>query len=139
MHVSGSCHCGAIRIEADAREDLVGLCYCTDCQAFSGSAFQAKVWAPRETMVVTGNPKIYVKVGESGLPRALAFCPDCGTPLYADYAEAQTPFVSLRLGFLEQRDHLVPKIRVFHGSAPKWSSQLEEIPSLERGPSIRSI
>ena len=133
MHVTGSCHCGAIRIEAEAKEDWVALCYCTDCQKFSGSAFRGRVQALRETMNVTnGNPKTYVKVGESGLRRVQAFCPDCGTSLYADYPDEHIPYVTLSLGFLDQREHLVPKVRLWRRSTLQWVERLDEAPSLEK-------
>ena len=31
----------------------------------------------------SGTPKIYIKTAESGNKRAHAFCPGCGTPIYA--------------------------------------------------------
>ena len=39
MKVHGSCHCGAIRFEADADPAKAGVCHCTDCQSLTGSAF----------------------------------------------------------------------------------------------------
>ncbi|HEY2357207.1 MAG TPA: GFA family protein [Phenylobacterium sp.] len=132
MHVSGSCHCGVIKIEAEAEEELAGICHCTDCQVLSGSAFRGGVQALRKTMTVAGKPKTYVKVAERGRRRLHAFCPDCATPLYADDPEAKTPFVSLRIGFLDQRDQLVPQVQTWRRSALPWSSRLAEIPALEK-------
>ena len=54
MHVSGSCHCGAIKIEAEVKEELTAICHCTDCQKLSGSAFRGVVQAYRETTNITG-------------------------------------------------------------------------------------
>ena len=31
----------------------------------------------------SGDPKIYVKTAEDGAKRAQAFCPNCGSPIYA--------------------------------------------------------
>ena len=99
MHLSGTCHCGAITVEAETEEDRVAICHCTDCQILSGSAFRGAVRALRNTIVVTGNPKTYVKIADSGRRRLQVFCPDCGTPLYADDAEKLLPSVSMRTGF----------------------------------------
>jgi len=131
MHVSGSCHCGAVKIEAEVKAEWCAICHCTDCQTFSGSAFRGGVAALRETLTITGNPKIYVKVAESGRRRIQAFCPECGTALYADHLGAQTPYVSLRTGFLDQREQLVPGLQTWRRSALEWSNRLAEIPCLD--------
>ena len=33
--------------------------------------------------LLSGEPKVYVKTGESGTKRAQAFCPECGTQPFA--------------------------------------------------------
>ncbi|MGB0630429.1 MAG: GFA family protein, partial [Alphaproteobacteria bacterium] len=43
MKINGSCVCGSITYEAEVDPDKVGLCNCTDCQKFSGSAFRVGV------------------------------------------------------------------------------------------------
>ena len=32
---------------------------------------------------LSGEPKTYVKIADSGNERVLAFCPQCGTPVYS--------------------------------------------------------
>jgi hypothetical protein len=39
--IEGGCHCGAIRYECSDEAAMSALCYCTDCQHASGSAFSA--------------------------------------------------------------------------------------------------
>jgi hypothetical protein len=133
MHVTGSCQCGMIKVEAEADEQRVIVCHCTDCQTFSGSAFRGAVVAARDTVVVSGHPTVYVKVAESGAKRLQAFCPSCGTPLYSGDADGVDEYISLRTGFLDQRDALVPHIRVWRRSAPDWVEHLDAIPRWERG------
>jgi hypothetical protein len=84
MKVHGSCHCGAIRFEADADPGKAGVCHCTDCQSLTGSAFALFLQVPKEGFRLTaGEPKIYVKTAESGNRRAQAFCAHCGSRLWA--------------------------------------------------------
>ena len=84
MRVEGKCHCGKIAYEATVDPDTVTICHCTDCQTLTGSAYRANIPAPAESFVLLrGQPKIYIKTAESGTRRAHAFCPDCGTPIYA--------------------------------------------------------
>ena len=43
MHVTGACHCGQIRYEAEIDLAAVSICHCTDCQKITGSAFRVNV------------------------------------------------------------------------------------------------
>lgn len=133
MHVSGACHCGAITVEAEVEEGTVGICHCTDCQTFSGSAFRGGVLALRNTVVLTGSPRTYVKVADSGRRRLQAFCADCGTPLYADDPDGSGAHVSLRTGFLDQRSLLAPQTQIWRRSALAWADHVETIPGLTAG------
>jgi hypothetical protein len=43
MDIDGACHCGRITFTARIDPSRVSLCHCTDCQAFSSSAFRVGV------------------------------------------------------------------------------------------------
>jgi hypothetical protein len=123
MRIDGSCHCGRLSYEADIDPDKVGVCHCTDCQTLSGSAFTTFVPVAKEAFRPRGEPRIYVKTAESGNRRAQAFCPDCGTRLYAS-AEKDPQVFNLRLGTVRQRAALAPKSQVWCRSALPWAMQL---------------
>jgi hypothetical protein len=78
-----------------------------------------------------GTPKIYVKTADSGMQRAQAFCPDCGTPLYATAAEPEPKIYNIRLGTARQRDVLQPRFQVWSRSALPWLGALGEVPARE--------
>ena len=102
MKITGGCHCGAITYEAEVDPGKVSVCHCTDCQTLTGSAFRIVVPAKREGFKLKGEPKIYVKTGESGRRRAQGFCYNCGTPIYsADVADPQV--FNIRVGTARQR------------------------------------
>ncbi len=83
MKIDGSCQCGAITFEAEIDPKQVNICHCTDCQAFSGSAFRVSVpAAAKDFKLLSGEPKAYVKTAESGNKRVQMFCPTCGSHLY---------------------------------------------------------
>ena len=82
MRIEGGCHCGFIKYEGDADPEKAAICHCTDCQTLSGSAFRTVVPTSEGTFkLLSGEPKVYVKTGESGNKRVQTFCPDCGSPL----------------------------------------------------------
>jgi len=91
------------------------------------------VQTPAESFVLlSGQPKIYINTtAESGTRRAHAFCPDCGTPVYAA-AVTNTPTYSLRIGTLRQRAELRPHRQIWCRSALPWSMDLHEIARFER-------
>ena len=134
MKIDGSCQCGHIKYEAEIDETHVNICHCTDCQAFSGSAFRVGVPGPADKFkLLSGTPKTYVKTAESGGKRAQVFCPECGTHLYAtDVNPATAKVHRYRLGSIRQRHELTPSTQIWCRSALPWSQDISGVPSRER-------
>lgn len=132
MEVTGKCHCGGVTYRALVDPDNVSVCHCTDCQALTGSPYRVSVPAQSEDFrLLSGRPKIYVKVAESGNRRAQAFCAECGTPIYAA-APDNPPTYNLRVGCLDQRANLPPKKQIWCRSALPWSGDISRVPGLEK-------
>jgi hypothetical protein len=132
MRVDGSCHCGEITYRAEADPDQVLVCHCTDCQVLGGTAFRTALPVSAEAFTLqSGEPRIYVKTAESGKRRAQAFCPTCGTPLYATDAQ-QPQILALRVAALRQRDALPPRRQIWYRSAQPWVLALDRIIHCER-------
>lgn len=121
MKVDGQCLCGAIAFEAEVEPGTVSVCHCADCQGHSGSAFRANISAPAAGFrLLRGTPRTYVKTAASGNRRTLAFCGDCGSPLYACAEQAPTAY-SLRTGVLAQRHALgTPMRQIWSNSRLDW-------------------
>ena len=134
MKVSGACQCGDITIEGEIDPETVRVCHCTDCQKNSGSAFRFNVPVPGTTFKMSGKPSIYIKTtAESGNPRAQAFCPRCGSPLYTtSVGEGQQASYMVRAGILDQRAKLVPKRQIWFRSAQAWVTDLGTVPKVEK-------
>jgi hypothetical protein len=135
VKIDGSCHCGHISFEAEVDPATVVICHCTDCQTLSGSAFRTVVPTKGESFVLlSGEPKIYVKVSESGNRREQAFCPDCGTPIYSAPPGNVAKVVSLRVGTIHQRDRLPPTDQYWFRSVQKWLQNLSAIKRMDKQP-----
>lgn len=131
MDVDGSCYCGAIAFEAEIRPAEVTICHCTDCQRLSGTTFRISAPAPAGRFRITrGVPKEFVKVAASGARRVQAFCPECGTALFAKAAEGDGP-VNIRAGTLRQRLGLAPSRQIWRRSAPDWVPALESLKTFD--------
>ena len=75
INVNGNCHCGKIEIKAVIKKSEIRACHCTDCQTMSGAPLRAIAVAPADKIKITGNPKEYIKIGDSGNQRIQTFCP----------------------------------------------------------------
>ena len=128
MDVNGSCHCGKIQFEAQIDPRWVGICHCTDCQIFSGSAFRTSVLVSGDHFRLTrGSPAIYEKRAESGALRELAFCQRCGTHLYGMSTGPGGRQYSVRVGVLAQRTEVTPAVQLWCQSEVSWLPGLAEI------------
>ena len=132
MKIDGGCHCGRITYEAEIQPDEVFLCHCTDCQTLSGSAYRTIGFVPEESFCLSGTPKIYIKTGESGAKRVQAFCPECGSPLYATSVGEGAKVYVIRLGTARQRRELTPKFQIWCRSGLPWLADLDAVPRVEK-------
>jgi hypothetical protein len=135
MKVDGRCHCGAISYEAEVEPGTASICHCLDRQLLTGSAFRANVQAPAETFrILTGTPRRYTKVAESGAKRVHAFCESCGSPIYS-CAPDSPQIYSLRLGGLSQREQIGrPARQIWTKRRLPWMPKLEGVPETEGQP-----
>ncbi len=131
MNVTGACHCGAIRFNASIDPGKVMICHCMDCQVLTGTAYRTVVPAAMESFQLQGEPKKYIRTGERGAKRVQAFCPECGTPVFAMAVENPT-LVSIRVGVLDQRRELKPSLQIWKRSALPWVEAVSDIHGCER-------
>lgn len=132
MLVDGSCHCGAIRFEAEIDPKRVGVCHCTDCQTFSGGPFRTSVLVGDENFrLLDGMPSDYEKTAASGTKRKLVFCANCGTHVWGTSSGSEQTFYSVRVGTLKQRTELPPVAQVWCQSKLPWVDDLRKIRQIE--------
>jgi hypothetical protein len=129
MRIDGACHCGSISYEAEVDPGKINICHCTDCQILTGSAYRVTVPSLKGTFRLLGSkPKVYVKTAESGAKRLHAFCPDCGTPLYATADDPDPQVYGIRVGTVRQKAALRPATQGWCRSAQDWSMNIEALP-----------
>ena len=133
MKIDGGCHCGAITYEAELDSQKVGICHCTDCQTLSGSAFRtAALVLDKDFRLLSGRPKTYIKIAESGAERVQTFCETCGSPIYSTSVGDGPKVINIRPGTIRQRDQLTPKFQGWHRSALPWLKELDAVPKIEK-------
>lgn len=128
MKIDGQCHCGNITYEAEIDSGRVSICHCTDCQRLTGTVYRVTVMTERKHITFTGGePRVYVKTGESGGKRLQYFCPECGSPVFNSGTDTETGVWGIRWGSIRQRDQLVPQRQIWCRSAAPWIHGLREI------------
>src|SRR5262245_48196589 len=133
MKIDGGCHCGFITYEADVDPARTSICHCTDCQSLSGSAFRTSVRAEDTAFALrSGEPTIYIKIGDSGAKRVQAFCPRCGSPIYATSPGDGPKAYNIRLGTVRQRDQLAPNRQIWCRSQQAWLADIPNLPASEK-------
>jgi hypothetical protein len=133
MKIDGGCHCGYITYEAEADPERASICHCTDCQHLTGTAFRTSVPAAEGSfLLLSGEPTIYLKTAESGRQRVQAFCPRCGSPIYATAPGDGAKVYNIRVGTTRQRDQLVPKRQIWCRSQQEWLGTVPSLPSFEK-------
>jgi hypothetical protein len=97
-----------------------------------GTAFRTVVFVPESQFKLhSGSLKTYVKVADSGNKRAIMFCPECGTQIYATSVDGDERILGLRIGTAHQRAELPPKKQYWCRSALDWVANLDAIEQVE--------
>jgi hypothetical protein len=132
VKIDGQCHCGFVAFEAEADPARTAMCNCTDCQALTGGAFRVTIAAEAGSFrLLRGEPAIYVKTADSGTRRQHAFCPHCGSPIYATGLGDDPKPYSLRFGTVRQRSHFAPVRQIWTRSRAAWVTHIADIPGVE--------
>jgi hypothetical protein len=134
MKIDGGCHCGWLKFEAIIDRDNVNICHCTDCQTLSASAFRAVIASMEiDFKLLNNTPKDYVKTSDNGIPRIQAFCPECGSHIYATSTDnIGNRVFNIRLGSVNQKDQFQPKKQIWCRSALPWVFNLDNIPRIDK-------
>ena len=119
--LAGGCSCRAVRYRMEARPLFVHCCHCRWCQRETGASFalNAMIEADRVTLLA-GAPELVDTPSESGRGQKIARCPKCRVAVWSHYAGAGPSVCFVRVGTLDQPDHLPPDIHIFTASKQPW-------------------
>lgn len=127
MPITGGCLCGAVQFEAAKPPSDVGYCHCRMCQRAYGQGSGIHViFETGELRFTKGKPKYY----RSSAWLERAFCSDCGSPLGARDAKAE----SVLVGTLDHPEEWPPNQchsgiesripwDIIHDDLPQWRTE----------------
>jgi hypothetical protein len=132
--IEGGCACGKVRFKITAPLMGCGICHCLDCQKSTGGGPNYVAVAAKGSLEITrGEPRVYTIKGDSGGDVGRAFCPDCGTPLYAIPGPA-VPVTPVKVGALDDPSIITPTLHLYTDSAQPWHLMHEGIPRFPKAP-----
>jgi hypothetical protein len=128
--LTGGCHCGAIRYEADAEPIAHALCHCTDCQRASGAPMIGWIMVEDSQLSVTGEPAIYAS-SESG---KRYFCIQCGTGLFYSNEVNLPGRVDIQSATLDEPGTFPPTAHIQVADRIGWMENAHKLVQFERWP-----
>ena len=132
--LNGGCLCGAVRYECSADSAMSALCYCTDCQHATGSAFSAGFMVPKESFkLLKGDLKGFEITADSGNKLTRNFCPTCGSAVMNGFS-AMPSVVEIAAGSLDDTSRFKPMMSIYVSSAPEWATIHTDIPKYPKMP-----
>lgn len=131
LPLEGGCTCRAVRYRMDAAPLFVHCCHCRWCQRETGASFalNALIEADRVT-VLSGEPEIVVTPSHSGKGQRIARCPSCRVAVWSHYAGAGDAIRFVRVGTLDEPDHLPPDIHIYTSSKQPWVVLAPDVPAV---------
>jgi len=131
--MEGGCFCGAIRYRVTAPFLGTAACHCRKCQYGAGGGANYSALARRDAFeLLRGEPTIHESTADSGAAVKCAFCGNCGSPLWSD--TPNLPGRAIRIGGLDDRSDLGPRLHIWMEEAPAWHIIGEGEKTLPRGP-----
>ncbi|WP_116133556.1 GFA family protein [Tropicimonas sp. IMCC34043] len=116
---TGTCRCGATRIEVSEPPFMTAACHCTGCQKMSSSAFSLTAMVPAHSLrVVQGDP---VKGGLRGPQLDHYFCPECLTWMFTRITGMED-FVNIRPTMFDVPSWCDPFIETMTAEKLPWAT-----------------
>jgi hypothetical protein len=130
--LEGGCTCGEIRYRMISHPMFVHCCHCRWCQRETGASFalNAMIEADRVELL-KGKPEIVKIPTLSGKGQKIHRCPTCRIALWSNYAGAGDAVNFVRVGTLDQPDHLPPDIHIYTLSKQPWVQLPQGVPAVE--------
>lgn len=131
---TGQCACGSVKFEFDIDPGFVAVCHCLDCKRATGGEAATFFGVPESDFrLISGRPKAFHYIAESGKGLDRNFCPDCGARVFSTHLESFPGTVFVTLGSLDQPAGIEPMVEMFTKRRLAWARPLE-LPQFEGMP-----
>lgn len=126
--MQGRCNCGAVTATFADSPVQTRQCWCRQCQKAAAGGPTHNAMFHTADVTLAGDLARWSYPALSGNTLTQAFCPVCGTPVYAQSA-VRPQFMTFRLGFLDEPHGLAPEMAIWTSEKPAWAKIDPELPS----------
>ena len=131
MEITGGCHCGAVRYEAEGEAITHALCHCKDCRRHAGAPMVGwTMYKEGAVKVTNGTLKVYHS-SEHGRRH---FCGNCGTGLFYTNTEVLPGIIDIQSGTYDDPDAVPARAHIQIAERIGWMARAHELPEFERYP-----
>jgi hypothetical protein len=131
---TAQCACGAIKFEFNTDPSFIANCHCNDCKRASGGEMATFFAVPEDDFtLLSGKPKPFHYIANSGKGLDRNFCPECGSRVFTSNLESFPKTVFVQLGSLDRPDLVAPKLEMFTKRRMAWNTPLD-LPQFEEMP-----
>ena len=117
--VRGQCLCGQVTYTAIGAPLATFLGHCRQCQRYTGSAFEAGMIFPVDSVSISGELTTFVHRGGSTQSVRRRFCSNCGSGVVNEL-DAIPGAVIVLAGTLDDPSAFNPKVEVFCLTVQPW-------------------
>jgi hypothetical protein len=121
MAITGGCHCGAVRYQADGEAITHALCHCTDCRRSAGAPMVGWTMYRLDAVKVTQHGRRH-------------FCPDCGTGLFYTNGNMLPGIIDIQSATYDDPDAVPARVHIQVAERIGWMAHAHELPAFERYP-----
>jgi hypothetical protein len=123
---TAQCACGACRFEFNADPSFIAVCHCLDCKKASGGEAATFMGVSADDFaLISGKPKSFGYVANSGRKLYRNFCPECGARMFTDRLEGFPGMVLVQLGSLDRPELVKPVMEMFTRGRLDWQRPLD--------------
>ena len=123
---TAGCACGAVRFAFEKDPDFIAHCHCLDCKRASGGEVATWFAVPEDDFtLLSGSPKAFHYIADSGKGLDRNFCPECGARLFTSNLGSFPGLVFVQLGSLDRPELIAPKLEMFTKRRLKWNKPLD--------------
>jgi len=119
----GSCVCGQVKYEIDAKITGFYLCHCSRCQKTSGSSNAANAFSKEAKLRWISGETNQKMFNLPGTRFTRNFCIDCGSYLPYEIND----LILIPVGSLDTDIDITPMAHIFYASKASWEKNLEQI------------
>src|SRR5215468_10699197 len=129
---TAQCACGAIKFEFNTDPTFIAVCHCLDCKKATGGEAATFFGVPEDDFtLISGKPKAFHYIAQSGKGLDRNFCPECGARVFTSNLEGFPGAIFVTLGSLDKPQAIEPMLEMFTKRRLAWAK-----PSMS--PSLRT-